>query len=66
MRTRGEIENSEVGRMGGAVFRTPKEELILEVLLDIRDLLTKNDDCGNFKVINSHMSKKGKKKPRPC
>jgi hypothetical protein len=43
MRTRKEIEESEIGRMGSAVIGTPKETLILEVLLDIRDLLlTKN------------------------
>lgn len=39
MRTRKEIENSEIGRSGGTVIGTPKETLILEVLLDIRELL---------------------------
>lgn len=40
MRTRQEIENSEIGRSGTTVYGTPKETLILEVLLDIRDTLT--------------------------
>lgn len=43
MRTRNEIEESEVGRMGSTRIMTDPSQLILEVLLDIRDLLTKKD-----------------------
>lgn len=44
MRTREQIENSEVGSIGSIHVMTPKDELILEVLLDIRDLLKANID----------------------
>lgn len=39
MRTREEIECSIIGTSGSVVFNTPKEQLILEVLLDIRDII---------------------------
>lgn len=41
MRTRTEIENSG-DSIGGSFYGTNRELLILEVLLDIRDLLSKD------------------------
>jgi hypothetical protein len=43
MRTREEIENSKDAQFGNITIKTSTEKLILEVLLDIRDLLSSKE-----------------------
>ena len=57
MRSREEIEDNEIGRVGGMRIGEDYKKLMLEVLLDIRDLLVREENWRTSGDMNRAAAK---------